>query len=382
MPLQSLPALFMRGGTSNGLVFDVRDLPADRAAWDAIFLAAMGSPDPNGRQLDGMGGGVSSLSKVCVIAPSSRDDADIDYTFAQVSVGAASVDYAGNCGNMAAAMAPAALRLGLIRAEGAEARVRIHNTNTARIIVATFPLEDGQLAPDGDLAIDGVAGAAAPIRLDFLDPGGAKTGKLLPTGRTRDRLALPDGSEVEASLVDAANPCVFVAASDLGKSGTEHPDDLQADPAFLERIEAIRQAGSVRMGLTPDLASAAKLASIPKVAIVAPPAEAKLLSGRVLAPEDMHLLVRMMSMGQAHRAVPITGAICLGLACRLAGSIPASCARPDDAALTLAHPSGTVLVDAETTPAPEGKRAISGAVYRTARLLFSGTVFFPAPISG
>ena len=248
--------------------------------------------------------------------------------------------------------------------------------------MASFLLEDGQLAPDGDLAIDGVAGAAAPIRLDFLDPGGAKTGKLLPTGRTRDRLALPDGSEVEASLVDAANPCVFVAASDLGKSGTEHPDDLQADPAFLERIEAIRQAGSVRMGLTPDLASAAKLASIPKVAIVAPPAEAKLLSGRVLAPEDMHLLVRMMSMGQAHRAVPITGAICLGLACRLAGSIPASCARPDDAALTLAHPSGTVLVDAETTPAPEGKRAISGAVYRTARLLFSGTVFFPAPISG
>ncbi|WP_339948223.1 PrpF domain-containing protein [uncultured Albimonas sp.] len=379
MPLHSLPALFMRGGTSNGLVFDSRDLPADRADWDAIFLAAMGSPDPDGRQLDGMGGGVSSLSKVCVLAPPSRADADIDYTFAQVSVREASVDYAGNCGNMASAMGPAALVLGLLRAEGAQARVRIHNTNTARIVAATFPLEDGLLAGAGDLEIDGVAGTAAPIRLDFLDPGGAKTGKLLPTGRARDRLDLPDGAEIEASLVDAANPCVFVAASALGKTGTEHPDDLQADAAFLARIEAIRQAGSVRMGLTADLPAAARMASLPKVAMVAPPAEARLLSGRVLPAEAMHLHVRMMSMGQAHRAVPITGALCLGLACRLPGSIPADCARPDEAALTLAHPSGSVLVDAQTAPEPGGARAISGAVYRTARLLFAGRVFHAAP---
>src|SRR5450432_3321467 len=177
MPLLSLPAIFMRGGTSRAVMFHAKDLPA-RDAWDPIFLAAMGSPDPNGRQLNGMGGGISSLSKVCVLAPSERDDADIDFTFAQVQIREAAVDYRSNCGNMSSAVGPFAVDEGLIRPNGDTAVVRIFNTNTGKIIRASFPLQDGRAAVDGALEIPGVAGTGAPIRLDFLSPGGAATGKL------------------------------------------------------------------------------------------------------------------------------------------------------------------------------------------------------------
>src|ERR1700742_4847323 len=180
MPLLSLPAVFMRGGTSRAIMFHARDLP-DRAEWDPIFMAAMGSPDPNGRQLNGMGGGISSLSKVCVLAPSRRPDADVDYTFAQVQIREAAVDYRGNCGNMSSAVGPFAVDEGLVRTDGDTAVVRIFNTNTGKIIRSTFPLVDGRAATDGDLAIPGVAGTGAPVRLDFLSPGGSLTGHLLPT---------------------------------------------------------------------------------------------------------------------------------------------------------------------------------------------------------
>src|SRR6476659_5341746 len=187
MPLLSYPAVFMRGGTSRAIMFHARDLP-DRAEWDPIFLAAMGSPDPNGRQLNGMGGGISSLSKVCVLAPSDRPDADVDYTFAQVQIREPRVDYRSNCGNMSSAVGPFAVDEGLVRPNGDTAVVRIFNTNTQKIIRLTFPLEDGRAATDGDLAIPGVAGTGAPVRLDFLAPGGATTGRLLPTGSATDQL--------------------------------------------------------------------------------------------------------------------------------------------------------------------------------------------------
>lgn len=382
MSLRSLPALFMRGGTSKALVFDATVLPHNLAERDAIILAAMGSPDPFGRQLDGMGGGVSSLSKVCIVGPSSHKDADIDFTFAQVSVTEPKVDYAGNCGNMISAMGPAALIFGHVRAEGAEARIRIHNTNTSRIIVATFPVSDGLLAVNGDLAIDGVAGCAARIRLDFLEPGGAKSGQLLPTGTPIDILSLPDGTRVAATLVDAANPCVFVAAADLEKTATEHPEALAHDAAFLGRMEAIRQAGSVQMGLAPDLPAAARMASLPKIAIVAPPATTALLSGEAMQASEMDLLVRMISMEQPHRAIPITGAICLALACRIDGTIPARLARKVDGPLTLSHPSGSILVDASTAQTSGPPHALSGTVYRTSRLLFSGYVHYRLSATG
>ncbi|MCB9958295.1 MAG: PrpF family protein [Rhodospirillaceae bacterium] len=377
MSLCDLPALFMRGGTSKAIVVQVRDLPEERAAWDAIFLAALGSPDPSGRQLDGMGGGISSLSKVCVVGPPSRPDADVDYTFAQVAIGDATVDYGGNCGNMSAAMGPAAFELGLLeRPEDGEAVVRVHNTNTGKVIRARFPVVGGLLDPDGTLAIDGVAGTAAPIRLEFLDPGGAKTGTLLPTGNAVDTLSLPDGREVTASLVDAANPCVFVAAADLGKTATEHPDAMDADTGFMATMEAIRRAGSVAMGITADLTAAARMPSVPKVAIVAAPTDAVTLSGRTVRACEASVITRMLSVGQPHRAVPITGAICLAVATRVPGSIPNRFCAVGQGPLTISHPSGTILVDAEVVEAGGSVRAVSGTVYRTARKLFSGTVHY------
>ncbi|KRE18235.1 PrpF family protein [Bosea sp. Root381] len=379
MPQSRLRASFMRGGTSKAVVFNRSDLPSDPADWDAIFLAVMGSPDGNGRQLDGMGGGVSSVSKVCIVGPSSRSDADIDYTFAQVAVKEAVVDYSGNCGNMSSAMGPFAVMEGLasVPADG-EAAVRVHNTNTGKVIVARFPMSDGEPATQGELGIDGVAGTGAPVRLEFVDPGGTKTGRLLPTGQARDRLTVVGLGEIEVSMVDAANPCVFVRASVLAKSGRELPDELERDGAFLQRMEAIRCAASVAMGIAPDEATAAKIPSVPKVAMIAAPAEMPTLSGRIIKADEMSIAIRMISIGQPHRAVPITGATCLAIAVRVAGSLPHELARQDGGPITVAHPSGTTVVDAEVAHAddPARARAVHGAVYRTARRLFDGHVYY------
>lgn len=378
MPNRRLRAVFMRGGTSKALMFRAEDLPADRAEWDAIFLAAMGAPDPNGRQLDGMGGGLSSLNKVCIVGPPSRPDADVDYTFAQLAVDQALVDYGGNCGNMSSAIGPFAIEEGLVPVPpDGEAAVRIHNTNTGKIIVARFPVQDGALAAEGDFALDGVAGTAAPVRLEFLEPGGAKTGRLLPTDAAVDRLEVEGLGTIEASCIDAANPCVFVAAETVGKTGAELPQQLEQDAAFLATMEAIRQAGSVRMGLVPDLAAAGRLASIPKVAMVCAPQDSPTLSGRILAASEAHIGIRMISVGQPHRAVPITGAICLAVAARIPGSIPHRFCRAGSGPIRIGHASGTTVVDAEVAEGPDGAlEAQLGAVYRSARRLFEGNVVY------
>lgn len=374
----SLPAIFMRGGTSKAVVLRADVLPQDAAARDALFMRIMGSPDPYGRQLNGMGGGLSSLSKICILAPSTRPDADVDYTFAQIPVNTGRVDYSGNCGNMSSAMGPAAIELGLIPppADG-PAQVRIHNTNTSKIIIAHFPVKDSRLDPEGDFQIDGVSGQAAAIRLDFVSPGGAKTGKLLPTGAAQDRLTLPDGSTVVVSCVDAANPCVFVEAASLGLSGTELPPDLDANRPVMARLELIRQAASVAMGLAPDLETAAGLASVPKVAMIAPPQDAVLLSGETLPADRQSIVIRMLSMQQAHRATPVTGAVCLAVAARLHGTLAQKLLARPEATIEIAHPSGILTVDAVVTDPSDPARAVaqSGAVFRTARLLFKGEVF-------
>ncbi|MGE3692571.1 MAG: 2-methylaconitate cis-trans isomerase PrpF family protein [Novosphingobium sp.] len=350
MSLSRIPCVYMRGGTSRALVFKASDLPADRKDWDAIFLAAMGVPDSNGRNLDGMGGGLSSLNKVCVVGSPSRPDADIDYTFAQCAVKEARVDYAGNCGNMSSAIGPFAVEEGMVPCPpDGEATVRVHNTNTGKIIVARFPVESGALAASGDLAIDGVEGTASPIRLEFIAPGGAKTGRLLPTGKAKD---LWDG--VDISCIDAANPTVFVSAEALGKTGGESPQDLEADPRFLSRMAAIREAGAELMGIPGS-------ASVPLVAMVS------------AGGGNSDIQVRMVSMGQPHRATPITGAICLAIACRIAGSLPHALCGASDGPIRIAHPSGTTMVDAALDAAGE---ADYGAVYRTARRLFEGAVVY------
>lgn len=373
-------AVFMRGGTSKAIMFRTEDLPAEREAWAPIFLSAIGSPDPYGRQLDGMGGGISSLSKVCVIGRPSRPDADVDYTFAQVSVKDALVDYSGNCGNMSSAVGPFAVDEGLVRAEGNEAVVRIHNTNTRKLIVSRFPLDDGKAAVDGDFVLPGVGGSGAPIRLDFMMPGGAGTGRLLPTGHVIDRLNVPGLGAIEASLVDAANPCVFVPATALEQNGGEMPETIDADRALADHLEAIRLAASVRMGIAESAEAATRIPSIPKVGMVSPPAATKTLSGETLDPDAIDVLVRMVSVGQAHRAVPLTAALCIATAARIAGSTVHRATREEARRadhIRIAHPSGLTIVGASVRRNGDWI-AESASVYRTARRLMEGTVYLRA----
>lgn len=379
--LARLPAVYMRGGTSRALFFHSRDLPAERAAWDAIFLAALGSPDPNGRQLDGMGGGISSLSKIAVIGPPSRADADVDYTFAQVQVDAPVVGYRGNCGNISSAVGPFAVEEGLVPATGDEAVVRIHNTNTGKIIVARFPLEEGLPRLEGNFALQGVAGTAAPIRLAFTDPGGAATGRLLPSGRVTDTLEIPGLGALEASLVDAANPVVFVAAAALGLEGTESPAALST-PEHIGRFEAVRAAAALAMGLVETLEEArTRLRNLPQVALLAAPRDAPAADGSTLPAASMDILVRMISAGQPHKATPLTGAMCLAVAARIPGSLAQRLARPRGAAedLRVAHPSGILPVTARTSLRDGALLAEETVVYRTARRLMEGMVVYPAP---
>jgi hypothetical protein len=376
-----IPAVFMRGGTSNAIVFHARDLPEDRARWDEIFLAAIGSPDPYGRQLDGMGGGVSSLSKVCVVGPSTRPDADIDYTFAQVMVKEAKVDYSANCGNMSSAMGPFAVDEGLVKVEGKEALVRVHNTNTKKIIWSRFTVEDGCAAVDGDLSIPGVAGSGAPVKLEFREPGGATTGKLLPTGNVADDLEVPGYGTFKVSMVDAANAAVFVRAADLGLSGTEMPDAIEADAALMKKLGAIRIAASVAMGIARTPEEAAKRSAVPFVGFVGPAQDARTLTGEALAGADVDLTGRVISNGQPHRALPLTVSLCMAVAARLEGSVVYQAARSaedPDAAIRIAMPSGVLVVGATVRRKDGAWHAEQGAFYRTQRRMFEGMVLVRA----
>jgi len=351
-----------------------RDLPHEREAWAPLFTAAMGSPDPFGRQLDGMGGGISSLSKVCVIAPSSRSDADVDYTFAQVMIKEPRVDYGGNCGNMSSAVGPFALDEGLIADPGTgDACVRIFNTNTGKLIHATFPVQDGRALYYGGLVIPGVSGSGAPIRLDFIDPGGATTGKLLPTGAVRDVLDVAGLGEVEVSMVDAANAAVFVRAADLGLTGRETPDMLDALTDALAKLDAIRLTASVAMGIAPDKDAARRITIVPFVCFVSPPHQG----------DEANLVIRAISNGQPHRALPLTVSLCAAAAAQMDGSVVAEClrGRAGPGPIRLAMPSGILTVDADVGRHGDSWVVRSGAFYRTARRLFDGRVWLTAPVA-
>ena len=372
-----LRAVFMRGGTSNAIVLRAEDLPEDRALWPSIFLAAMGSPDPNGRQLDGMGGGISSLSKVCVIGPPSRPDADIDYTFVQIMVTDAAVDTSGNCGNMSSAVGPFAVDEGIIpRPEGNDAVVRIHNTNTGKIIVSRFTMDGDLAAVDGDFALPGVAGTGAPVRLEFLDPGGSGSAGLLPTGKVVEELDVPGIGPITASMVDAALPAVFLDAHALGAEGTELPTKIDADRGLMEKLETIRLAASVRMGIAPTPEAAAKIPHIPKVALIAGPKEARTLAGETIMGDDMDVTVRMISIGNTHRAVPVTGSLCLAVAAQIEGSVVNALARAIAANgdIRIANPSGVITVAAEVRRDGEDWVAEHAVLYRTQRRLMEGTL--------
>jgi len=338
-----------------------------------MFLQVMGSPDPNGRQLDGFGAGVSSLSKICIVAPSERDDADVDYTFVGIGIENDEVDIAGNCGNMSSAIGPYAFNqrlLGGTNYTSAEtATVRIHNTNTGVIIRSSFPVADGEAQTQGSFSIDGVSGTGAQITLDFLRPSGSKTGRLLPTGNVVDKIA-----GVDVSCIDAANPCVFVRAADLGIEGTVLPNDFNKLPDKLQQLENIRHKGAVAMGMCKESETPPR--TIPKVAIVSPSSNQTLLSGKQMEAFQLDLVVRFISDTQPHRAIPLTGALCTAAAAKIEGSVVQKCLGVDPVdqeMVTIGHPSGRIQV----TAALDSQGDIESAtVFRTARRIMDGEVFW------
>lgn len=356
-----LRAAYYRGGTSKAVVFRPDDLPGDRSEWAAIFTGVLGSPDRYGRQLDGMGGGISSVSKICVVGPSPRSDADVDYTFAAVGVKDDEVDYSGNCGNMSSAVGPFAVNSKICRipSTATVAKVRIHNTNTGKIIHATFPVDDGEAAASGDFSIDGVSGTAAGVQLDFIDPAGAKTGKLLPTGNAVDEF---DG--ILATCVDVGNPNCFVRAKDLQVDGGLSADEIEQHPDLLQRLEPIRRQAAVKMGVAESIEKVP--GSIPKICMVSEASSA----------DKFDVRLRAISVGQPHKAVPITVALSTAAAANIPGSVVKQCTsrdRVDPAGITVGHASGKLMVGAKFD---DTGHLNYGTVFRTASRLMEGTVFW------
>jgi len=365
LPMQHrATAAYYRGGTSRAVFFQPKDLPTDKSQWPPIFLGVLGSPDPNGRQLDGLGGGISSLSKICVVGPSTHPDADVDYTFAAIGVKTTEVDFSANCGNMSAAIGPYAIdsKLVAVSEPGTHdsVTVRIHNTNTGKIINSSFPVVDGEASAEGDYTIDGVAGKTARVKLDFINPAGSKTGKLLPTGNVIDSF---DG--IQTTCIDVGNPCVFVNASSLNIAGDLTPSEIDAHPTLLAELDSIRRQAGLAMSLAPTLDLVP--ASIPKICIVSPSREGS----------GTDITVRAISVGQPHKAVPITVSLSTAAAARIPGSVVQQCVADtlvDPAGgITLGHASGKLAVEATFS---SGGELESATVFRTARRLMEGTVFW------
>ena len=382
MKQKKIPAVFMRGGTSKALMFLRSDLPDDQKEWDAIFQAAIGSPDPNNRQLDGMGGGISSLSKVCVIGRSARDDADIDYTFAQIAVSKNNVGYGANCGNMSSAVGPFAVDEGLVEPIAEEALVRIYNTNTNKIIHSRFAMDGDKAAVDGNFQIKGVAGTGAPVYLDFIDPGGAVTGSLLPTGNVTDVIDVDGIGMVEVSLVDSANPCIFVDASVLGITGKEAPVEIDSMLDLMAKLESIRAHGAVLMGLAKTTHDATQLSpALPFVGMVSEAQDAQTLSGDRISANKADLTARIISSGNTHRALPLTGAICCASAAHIENSIvhrqtrkTALEVKEKDNDLRIMQPSGILPAACKVVNTDTGWVVERASVYPTQRRLFEGRV--------
>ena len=370
-----LPVMILRGGTSKGVYLLEKDLPRDRAQWDPLLLRLMGSPDT--KQIDGLGGAQSVTSKVAILRRSQRPDADVDYTFAQVSVDKALVSYMGNCGNISSGVGPFAIERGLVEPRGERTPVRIYNTNTDKIIVAEVCTPGGEVAYRGDLDIAGVPGTAAPVRLRFVRPAGTLGRGLLPTGRPVDVLQVPGLGPVEASIVDAANPLVFVRARDLGLSGRELPDQLNADPAMLELLETVRGLAAQLLGLTEDWRrSAWDTPGVPKMTFVAEPAAYTDSTGRAIGEEEIDLLSRMMSMQKPHPSYAMTGAMCTAAAAAIPGTLVREALRPgaDLEHLRIGHPCGILECGALLQPG-DPPEVLETYGYRTANLLLEGTAF-------
>jgi 2-methylaconitate cis-trans-isomerase PrpF len=352
------------------------NLPRDKAVRDNVICRIFGSPDV--RQIDGLAGADPLTSKLAIIGPASRTDADVDYTFGQVGINKGYIDYSGNCGNISSAVGPFAIQEGLVRAGAELTRVRIHNTNTGKIIVADVPMADGEVAVLGDCVCDGVPGTGAKIMLDWSDTAGSVTGKLLPTGHPTDIVDIPGFGPLTVSLVDAANPMVFVRAKDLKLTGIETPQQVNGNAALLTLLEAIRGTAAVMIGMATDLKEALeKCPAFPMIAFVSPPADyVDFTTGKPIRAGDVDLVSRLMFMQVIHKTYAGTGTICTGAAARIPGTVVHEVTNPKVGKLIrIGHPAGVIDIEVDAT-CKDGKVALTrAAISRTARRLMEGYAY-------
>ena len=370
-----IPTVFMRGGTSKGLFFKGADLPNDFAERNQLFLSALGSPDPFSRQLNGMGGGTSSLSKIIIVNRSARDDADVEYTHAQVSVDKPIVDYGANCGNLSSAVGPFAVDEKMVVAEDGTVLVRLYNTNSRKIIHARFSVRQGRVVTHGDYEIPGVSGTGAKICMDYLDPGGSANRGLLPSGRIIDEVQLEASQRIRVSLVDASIPVVFVRAADLGLRGTELPETIEQDARLMSVLDQIRRTGGVLMGLgtSPEIIGLA----VPKVALVACNESYRALDNSTIQSSEFDIAARVISVERVHLAVPMTVAMCLAVAMQIEGTIPNTLGAAQTKPTRIGHPSGVFPVDASVEKSNGEWKATKATIFQTARRLMEGMVWVP-----
>ncbi len=390
LPQISIPATYMRGGTSKGVFFRLQDLPeAARVrgpARDALLMRVIGSPDPYGKHTDGMGGATSSTSKTVILSKSSDPDHDVDYLYGQVSIDAPFVDWSGNCGNLSAAVGPFAISAGFVDAarvpRDGVCAVRIWQANIGKTIVAHVPMANGEVQETGDFELDGVTFPAAEIILEFVEPADeGEGGAMFPTGNLVDELDVPGVGVLQATLINAGIPTIFMDASALGYTGTELQGAINDDPKALAMFETIRAHGALRMGLISDLDQAARRQHTPKVAIVAPPADYVASSGKTVRAADIDLNVRAMSMGKLHHAMMGTAAVAIGTAAAIPGTLVNLAAGGGEReAVRFGHPSGTLRVGAQARMV-EGAWTVSKAIMsRSARVLMEGAVRVPASV--
>ena len=377
-----IPAVYMRGGTSKGVFFLADDLPSDKQERDRILMRVIGSPDRYGKHTDGMGGATSSTSKVVILSKSKRADSDVDYLFGQVAIDRPLVDWSGNCGNLSAAVGPCAIGMGLVEAPAdGLATVRIWQANIKKKIVNHVPMSGGEVQELGDFQLDGVAFPAAEVQLEFLDPAddGGDAGATFPTGNHIDLLDVPGVGKIEATLINAGNPTVFVDAAALGFKGTELQGDINGDKALLGRVEAVRALGAVAMG---DAATAeeatAKRQHTPKLAFVAKPADYTASDGRAVEAGSIDLLARIFSMGVLHHAMTGTGAVAIAAAAAIPGTVVHRVAPVGaDGCVRFGHPSGTLKVGAEVHKDGNHWTVTKVLMSRSARRLMEGWVRVP-----
>lgn len=389
VPQIKIPATYIRGGTSKGVFFRLQDLPESAqipgAERDALLLRVIGSPDPYGKQIDGMGGATSSTSKTVILSRSIKPDHDVDYLFGQVSIDKPFVDWSGNCGNLSAAVGSFAISSGLVDAsrvpQNGIATVRIWQVNIGKTIIAHVPITEGEVQETGDFELDGVTFPAAEVQLEFLDPAAEEEGaggSMFPTGNLVDDLEVPGIGVLKATLINAGIPTIFVQAEAVGCTGTELQDAINGDPEALAKFETIRAYGALRMGLIKHLDEAATRQHTPKVAFVAAPADYIASSGKPVAAKDVDLLVRALSMGKLHHAMMGTAAVAIGTAAAIPGTLVNLAAGGGArSAVRFGHPSGTLRVGAEAVQ-ENGEWTVTKAIMsRSARVLMEGWVRVP-----